>query len=93
MRHALITALEAVVFVLATCYVFIPELRAGFVGTVLWPLALAHFGVQFWRLHASGMLSLTPTEILHSQRRPKFGLLTHAASIMAVVATAIRPFG
>lgn len=86
MRHAITTTLAAVVFILATCYVFIPELRAGLVDAALWPLAWAHFAVQFWRLYASGMLTLTPSQILHSDKRPRFTLLAHAASIMAVVA-------
>lgn len=88
MRHAITTTLAAVVFILATCYVFIPELRAGLVDAALWPLAWAHFAVQFWRLYASGLLTLTPSQIFRSQRskRQGFTALTGAASIMAVVA-------
>lgn len=56
---------------------------------VLYALAMTGAAVFAWRLYVSGMLGLTPKEILHSTRRPQVTLLSTASTLMAVVAVVI----
>lgn len=89
MRKRLIVLLDAALFIVATCIVFVPELRGPAMRAALFTLFTASAVVTFRRLYTSGMLGLTPKGILHSPDRPRFSLLTGAAAIMGAIAVTI----
>ena len=83
------TAVDAGLLIVATCIVFIPELRGPAMQIALYLFGMVGAVLFVSKLHASGMLGLTPKGIFRSPRRPHVSLLSTAATLMSLPALVI----
>lgn len=87
------TLSQVAVLIVAVCVLLIPELRTEAARHVLVALMVVELTLVLYRLHASGVLGLTPKELVHARSRRHLSLLSHAAMVLGILAMFILLFG